>query len=268
MHENNFNANLKLLCSFEHSVSDACRAMEINRQQFSKYLSGSSSPSSRNIRKICDYFQVRLADLFLPASDFNNSEAITSRQKNSQSHSKQNVFLSAFENQHRKLNRFIGVYQNFFYSFSWKNKLLCALTVLYEEDGLIKSRTFERSRDPKDNSLFLSKYSGQAAWLGDRIYVIEFQSLARDAIVETILFPIERSQSSYVQGATFGVSSRQRHPYMAKTVWKFLGPNADLRTAMKMVGLHEPSSRLIDPKVRAMLGDPDNFSGKLELGEG
>ncbi|MGB7336424.1 MAG: helix-turn-helix transcriptional regulator [Salaquimonas sp.] len=263
-----FGTNLQLLCSFEHSVSQACRAMDINRQQFSKYLSGASKPSNRNIRKICDYFQVRLSDLFLPDEEFSQSPAVLARQTISIKKPTQFTLQSAFENQRGKLAKFLGVYHSFFYSFSWKGKILCALTILYEADGLILTKTLERVRDPDDNSLFLSKYSGQAAWLGDRIYIIEFQSLARDAIVESVLYPMSRSHSSLLQGATFGVSSRQRHPYMAKVVWKFLGPNADLRSSLKLVGLHEPKSHSINPQIRSLLGEPEVFSGRLEFGEG
>ena len=65
-----FAENLRLLCSYEKSVSEVCRSVNINRQQFSKYLSGANQPSSNNLRRICDHFQVQQAELYLPCEEF------------------------------------------------------------------------------------------------------------------------------------------------------------------------------------------------------
>lgn len=268
MEENYFSENLKLLCSYERSVSDACRSMDINRQQFSKYLGGISLPSNRNMRKICSHFNVRISDLHLPHNEFQFSDAVQSREFAEQHHQKAASLQSAFENQHFQMKKFLGTYLAHFYSFSWPGKIICALTILEEKDGIAVSKTIERVRDPRDNSLFLSKYSGQATMLGGRIFVIEFQSLAKDAIVESILYPMSRSQLTYMQGQTFGISSRRRHPYMAQTVWKFLGSNADLKESMKLTGLYDPDSRQIDPKIRMLLGEPQVISGRPEFEEG
>ncbi len=260
--EPDFCENLRLLCSFEASVSEACRAMGINRQQFSKYLSGTSTPSHKNMRKICDYFEVRLADLYLPHDEFQLSDVITQRQEKSKNTSFSHSPLSkAFQGQTRPLSKYLGAYLSYFHSFSWKGKILCALTVLTEKNGTVESKTIERCRDPEDNTLFLSKYAGQAAWLGNRIFVVEYQELAKDAIVETVLYPMSRSRLTYMRGVTFGVSSQRRHPYMAKSVWKYLGPNADLKEALKMVGLYDPESRIIDPQVRKYLGNSQVIGG-------
>lgn len=262
MGASNLYENLKLLCSYEHSVSEACRGMNINRQQFSKYLSGQSLPSNRNMRKICSYFDVRISDLHLPHNEFQFTDAVRSRQTAEQHGQTTTTLQSAFKNQHFQMKRFLGTYMAFFYSFSWPGKIICALTTLEEQNGLVVTKTIERVRDPRDSSLFLSKYSGQATMLGGRIFVVEFQSLAKDAIVESILYPMSRSQLTYMQGQTFGISSRRRHPYMAQTVWKYLGTNANLKEAMKLTGLYEPNSRQIDPKIPALLGEPNAISGR------
>ena len=257
-----FSENLRFLCTFESSVSEVCRAIGINRQQFSKYLSGTSAPSHKNTRKICDYFDVRLADLYLPHDEFQLSDVIIQRQEKSKhSNFLHSPLSQAFQGQGRNLSKYLGVYLCYFHSFSWKGKIMCALTVLTEKDGMVQSKTIERSRDPEDNSLFLSKYAGQAAWLGNRIFVIEYQELAKDAIVETVLYPMSRSRLTYMRGVTFGISSQRRHPYMSKSVWKYLGSNANLKEAFKMIGVHDPESRMIDPKVRNYLGSSEVIGG-------
>lgn len=258
--------NLQLLCSFEHSVSHACREMGINRQQFSKYLSGISKPSTRNLNKICNHFSVRPADLYLPNDEFSNSALITQRQsKVAKLSSKGPAYRSAFDGHTKSLKKYLGYYQTYFYSFSWDGMILCTLCRVFNDEGQICTRNIERVRDPGSQALFLSKYDGQAAWLGDKIFVSEYQSLEKDAIVETVLYPTGRSELTYLQGVTFGLSSRQKNPYLSRTVWRYLGDNIDLRTAMNSVGLIDPASRKIDPHVLQLLGEPNVRGASLQF---
>lgn len=48
--------NLRAACKGKGSISQICREIGINRQQFNKYLAGKSLPSSHNMRAICGYF--------------------------------------------------------------------------------------------------------------------------------------------------------------------------------------------------------------------
>ncbi len=59
-----FSSNLGRLCEREGSVSAVCRHANINRQQFSRYLSGHALPNRRTLDKICRYFQVDESELF------------------------------------------------------------------------------------------------------------------------------------------------------------------------------------------------------------
>jgi len=255
--------NLQLLCSFEHSVSDACRAMGINRQQFSKYLNGTSKPSARNLNKICNYFSVHPSDLYLPQDQFSHSEAVEKRRTRLTSDiSSGPAYREAFNGHGKNLKPYLGYYLVYFYSFSWDQLIICALTRLENVNGQICTKTVERSRDPASNALFLSKYDGQAAFLGNRIFLSEYQSSAKDAIVETVLFPKGRGQLTYLQGVTFGISSHKRNPYMARTVFQYLGSNVDLRAAMKAVGLHARDSGKINPYILNLLGEPDVTSAQ------
>jgi transcriptional regulator with XRE-family HTH domain len=54
----NLGANLKFLCEQRGTISGICRALNLNRQQFNKYLSGQTLPNPATLRKICAYFGV------------------------------------------------------------------------------------------------------------------------------------------------------------------------------------------------------------------
>lgn len=51
-----FAENLRQLVSGEKSVSAVCRALEINRTQFNRYLSGEAHPRPEVLEKICVHF--------------------------------------------------------------------------------------------------------------------------------------------------------------------------------------------------------------------
>ena len=58
--------NLRYLCGFYPSISEVCRRLAINRQQFNKYLSGQVRPSRHNRRRMADFFGIQPDDFDLP----------------------------------------------------------------------------------------------------------------------------------------------------------------------------------------------------------
>ena len=254
MQDMDFAANLRLLCSTEASISEVCRQIGLNRQQFSKYLSGSSRPSAANMRRIALHFGIRPAELLLPEAEFEAHPAVASRvQTLDRGHPSQQGFDSAFRGQTVSLRRYLGYYHSFFLTESWENSIICAIVRLDEHEGMIRSKSLERSLDPEDGSLYLSKYDGRVAMLGNRIFVMEFQTLARDALVETVLYPVGRGQLGYLRGTTFGITSRQRTPFTSPTVWRYLGTTIDLPEAMRRVGRYDVNSQKVDQRARTIL---------------
>ncbi len=251
-----FARNLKLLCGFEKSVSAACRAVGINRQQFSKYLNGTSQPSPYNLQRICDHFAIQPADLYLSHDEFaERMHFRSSRDGKRPGLSPSLPLAKAFPGDIKSLRRYLGYYLAYCHSGTWENHVLCAVTRIYEVDGMVFSKTIERSRDPEEGTLYLSKYDGLMSFLGNRLFVVEHQSLANDAIVETVLYPVARSQLVLLQGTIFGMSSKRREPYVSRCVWKYLGTNVDLRAVMNAVGLLRIHANNIDPKVLRILGE-------------
>lgn len=248
--------NLRLLCSHEKSTSEVCRAIGINRQQFGKYLVGTSRPSRHNLKRICDHFGILPTDLFLPHDEFaSRIEFRSSALTDTQGKGMQRMLRRAFPGDRRGLSRYLGFYLSHFHSFSWNGYILRSLVCVYEQDGMICSRTIERNRDPEEGTLYRSKYNGYLTLLGNRIFVSEFESLAQDAIVETVLYPAGRSQLTLLRGITFGVSSKQRNPYVSRVVWKFLGTTVDYRAALRATGLVPIRGNKVDPAILRIIGE-------------
>lgn len=247
--------NLRALCGLERSVSEVCRRIGINRQQFNKYLNGASRPSSFNLQRICAHFQVQPAELYLPPYEFADRLRYRSGSRPGPGSRRDEVLKAAFPGDRRALGRYLGYYHSYFHSFGWEGRVMRSLACLYEQEGSVFSKTIERVRDPAENVRYFSKYDGLVSLLGNRLFVVEFQRSAQDAIVETILYPAPRSQVTLLRGVTFGVSSKGRNAYVSRTAWKYLGRTVDQRSALGATGLLPASPRAVDPHVLHILGE-------------
>lgn len=61
-----FGQNLRNLARSEHSISDLCRRIGINRTQFNRYLSGEAFPRPDVLQRICAHFSVDARILLEP----------------------------------------------------------------------------------------------------------------------------------------------------------------------------------------------------------
>jgi transcriptional regulator with XRE-family HTH domain len=85
----NFGINLRIQCQKFQSIAEACRAIDINRQQFNKYLSGAMLPNARTLQRICAVFGTEEWELFKPEE---NRSELSNDEKGAQ----QNSTLTAF----------------------------------------------------------------------------------------------------------------------------------------------------------------------------
>jgi transcriptional regulator with XRE-family HTH domain len=60
----NMAKNLRRLTSRIGSANYVCRELDINRQQYEKYLKGRSLPSAATLKRICSYFNISEEELF------------------------------------------------------------------------------------------------------------------------------------------------------------------------------------------------------------
>ena len=64
-----FAQNLRQLVAAEKSVSAVCRALDINRTQFNRYLSGEAHPRPEVLERICDHFNRDARILLTPLAE-------------------------------------------------------------------------------------------------------------------------------------------------------------------------------------------------------
>lgn len=247
-----FAANLRLLTSERRSVSQICREIGINRQQFSRYLNGTSLPSAHNLRRICAYFGLAEAELMAPQAAFRAMRCPGGGVPES---APWRSLVDLFPGNLTALRRHIGLYHSHFISPSFPGTVVRGLVQLREEDGYVRVRTLERGRDSARGAHFRARYDGLAALRGEWMFLLEWECFSGVRVAETVLFAGHRRNFAYLTGLTLGVSWRPRHePFASRMIWKRLAPSADIRKALGDCGTLPRESRELDPVVRGFLG--------------
>lgn len=249
----NFSRNLRSLCADYGSIAQVCRDIGMNRQQFNRYLNGGGMPSAHNLRRIAQHFNVSEGDLEADEAAF---AARRTRGQNSIRKGPARLVSSIFENQAGLLRRYQGFYHGHFVTPTWEDRIMRTLIWLREEDGYIVSHTFERALSDDQSIVQRTRYSGLAAYRGNRIYLLESANSEDGFLSETILFPAHRQQIRYLNGMTMGVATRPRMaPYASATVWKRVPEWTSSREALRQTGIFSFDDTRIDVIVRKQLKD-------------
>ena len=252
---NDFSRNLSLLCSYYASIAEVCRKLEFNRQQFNKYLAGTARPSRHNMRRICDFFGVTEAELLLEPSQFEEIIALKRKPVRQEELSKPLRHLDKLYQRSQSLEKYLGYYFRYFYSFGNPGKVIRSLALLYREDDKYYWKNIEVLRDPlTGRSAGLNKYEGVLFYLADRIYIMEYESIEVNSITQVTLYPSHRSRLDILLGIqTGGPTRRGRRPGASKVALEFLGREIDIRTALKRTGLFDPDEGAIRPEILRLI---------------
>jgi len=243
-------ANLRLFCSNYRSISEVCRLLGFNRQQFARYLSGAARPSQHNLHRIATGLGLRVDDLLLPRRTF---EQRFSPGRGGPRDRFTHMLDTAFPGDLQRLRPLLGYYHMHFLLPDRPGVVNRSLIVLYEYEGKVYSKTIERSgTNPADRQL--SKYEGMVSFLGNYIFLLEFETLFGDTLVETMMFPAYRRRLDILTGLTFGVTSNvHRQPFASPIVWKYLGVTVDRRAQIRACAIYDIEDRRIDPAARRHL---------------
>lgn len=249
-----FAANLRHACSTRRSVSDICRQVGINRQQFNRYVNGQAAPSPHNLSRIAGFFGLRPADFSLDPLFFEQ------RLANAAGEAFQSDALRAcFPGNLQSLRRHLGYYQTYHVSLSWPGMIVCSCARLDEHEGMVRVKSIERIQDRSHEIRQFSKYVGLASYLRHRLFVVERSMGAEPMIAQTILTPFETHQRIYLKGMTLGISWRKQNlPYASRVIWRHLGTDTDRRQLLARCGVLAPNSRQLPPTVREFLDVGDS----------
>ncbi|WP_151704208.1 helix-turn-helix domain-containing protein [Nitrincola alkalilacustris] len=258
--------NLKLLCSYAPSISTVCRDLDINRQQFTKYLNGSSFPSPRNMRLICDYFGVEEEELLLPTAQFASILSITPKTQSlvralgpAASHINEMLGRSTTGMQH-----YAGYYYYYYFSPTRPGKVRKSLLRIHEHRDIFYTRLVERiqpSASPLNRSHF-SHYLGVALMLADRIFIVDHEADNLSAVSQTILLPSHRTELKFLSGMTLGVQGKSaRSPFAARVFLERIEHPKSMFELLRQTGLFERDDPDLPKFLGSILGIPEMTHG-------
>ncbi|NRG19999.1 helix-turn-helix transcriptional regulator [Rhizobiales bacterium] len=250
--------NLRLLCSYTPSISQVCRDLGINRQQFTKYLNASARPSDRNLRRICDYFGVAIDEIMMPHGQFSVIVAVAPKTQNMlRALGPAAPALNAMiESSEQALERYRGYYYYYYFTPSRPGHIRRSLLRLHERNGIWFSRLTERVQaeaSPMGRSHY-SHYLGIAFFLGDRITIVDYNARNQTSLSQTLLYPAQGKELKFLSGITLGVQGRSaRAPFAARLFLEYLGPECDRRTILGKTGVFAADDPGLPPYIREVI---------------
>jgi len=250
-----FRSNLKFLCGHYKSVAEVCRRLEINRQQFNKYLGGQSAPSPYNLRKICEFFGVDEGEIYRPHGSFLKIFAKSSPSVGGEAASGA-LTPAFFPDTAAELRKYLGYYFAYVVTPSRPRYALKSITRLFEKRGVIKTKTIEilKLKTEGYRSSFVNKYDGFCYFSSQIVYIVEYEYLNNRGYIYTALYPSYRSPVDYLNGLVLGISGGNfRMPYSSQIVFEYLGETTDLRAALGECGYIRSDSEELSEDVRSRL---------------
>jgi len=244
----NFHVNLAMLCDRYPSISEVCRKIGINRQQFNKYLSGQVCPSRHNMHRLCDFFGLTQSEMLMETARLEQlvgprDKPMDKAQLDLPLRHLDRIFARA-----QPVERYSGYYFRYFYSFGNKSCIIRSLARIVIREGRGYFKNIEVLRDP-DTGQWTgnNKYEGVVFQLADRIQIFEYETKELNSVTQMTLYPSYRQRIDFLMGVqTGGPTRRGRKPGASRVAMEFLGTEINLRRALAQTGLFRPD----DPSLR------------------
>lgn len=251
----NFAANLRFLCERHGSISNICRKIKINRQQFNKYLSGLHLPSTQNQRMIANYFGLGTTVLFADPDEFRTlMEGNFFHAMDALRHAtRMGTFLeTALLHQKASGDEYIGIYDRYQYSSIYKGKILRSAYCIYRNRDFLQHYYIERfpSLDSPSKADYVFKYHGFTVPLDGRIFSLDFEAQQKNEMTFGIYAPVQRSAKNFMFGITSGIAATMlRPPYATKVAMHYRGPGLLRREHLQRVTTLERGDRSIPTEI-------------------
>ena len=182
----NFAARLRELCDQKQSYAQVARDLGINRQQLSRYLSGSTTPREGLLRAFAEYFSVPVNQLFSETSVSGDARSRTVAALGS-------IFATADFRDIRPDELEEGFYRQYKHSILRPDKIFRSLILIKNDNGVFryKMRTSKVYADILPGSAVDNVWEGVFFKQGKNLALIDKGSLFGDLafhVLETRYF--------------------------------------------------------------------------------
>ncbi|MEM7224335.1 MAG: helix-turn-helix transcriptional regulator [Pseudomonadota bacterium] len=261
--------NLRLLCSYGRSVSDICRRLDINRQQFNRYLAGKSKPSLHTVRRICDFFGIEDHEILLDHREF--AELIRLRpprvdQPRNPLHGFFEKLCQSPEQTLKEPGKYAGYYYFYFQPSRLEGTIYRNLIRFYQDGDLLLSKQLERYPDSEFNLPRVMKHEGVVYCMSDRLVLTEREEQGGSSLWHSIFYASDYNRITFLSGLSMGITPDSAHDVICyRSILEFLGSEIDVRNALKGCGGYPPASPEISDYVRHCVENdlPDNVPAMM-----
>lgn len=259
-----FAANLRHLCDQRGSISLICRKININRQQFNKYLSGRHMPSSANVRIIAEHFGLGPEVLLSPHPEFraliDGNFVDTFNRLRAAPHVQKflTTVMSTPESVEQALT---GVYDRYQFSSIYPRRILRASLCIYRGADLLQHTYVEHfpSHDDPKRTAYTFKYHGYVLPIENRIFTVDFETVQRNEMTFGIYSTVQRSTKRFMFGITSGIAATMfRQPFSTRIALHYRRPGILTREDLAASTALDMNDSSIPREIREYLGDvPD-----------
>lgn len=243
-------ANLRRLCKARGNISDVCRDIRINRQQFNKYLSGESLPTSHNMRKICSYFRVS-EEALLTAAEPAPAEA-------AQLHP---LLAAAVEDLAAQPPRNLpmGYYFAYYPMIADQAHLVRVLVVVGRRGAAVYFKRYTRMRQPGVATRYYprGKHVGIVVQKNEMIFMLAVNKVGFEDISLMTFNALMNNSPNLRTGIALVMSPWG--PMASRVTLEFLGKTADRRQVLRKCQVLPAASAEIDPLIRKSLVTPASW---------
>lgn len=264
----NLRHNLLYLCSFYPSISEVCRRLGINRQQFNKYTSGSAFPSVFVLTRIANFFGVDTEELCLPPEEL--KQTFTRRIHTHDAHIESRWFADQIrqlsESSSSILDLFSGLYHRYYYSFDQAGHVVRTLFQIRKVDGAYVTKHIERiSYDGGRPPLTTFKYDGMAVCASNCIFITEIETLLKSCVAHAAFPIIPRPGQPYLSGIQMSLSSSAGRPGASRVILERISPSVSVREALRRCGVFSPDGGDIKREILTLIDNLNSTGTGLFL---
>lgn len=259
-----FKVNLKLATSYYPSISEVCRKLSLNRQQFMKYLSGASFPSRYNLRRICDFFGFDEYEFLMPPDQFAKILELRPSKTPNELEGLPGLteLLKEAQRGRSMLTKMHGYYYEYFLSYSTPHHIIRSLTYIYPwKDYTLYKRKEWLKHPGQEGQPDVYKYAGVMTVSGGRLHMFDHESITGSELTQKILFMNYRNRISMLTGLSLGVSGGDAHePSASRVVMEFIGRTTHLRRVIQACGIYPLDS----PEIPDLIRDHLTLGGTID----
>lgn len=258
---NNFSANLKTLCSYYKSISEVCRKIDINRQQFNRYLNGNTFPSYSNLKRMCDFFGVDQDEIVSNPIEFSKTVSpMPLEEKSEELPGEILEYVSFLKNSSKNgLDRYVGYYYRYILSGSFPGHILKSLIRVYKKNDYYYYWHVENvtSKSSVIKRPLRHRYNGIVFMISERIYMIELEAKLKSTISETIMMPSYQHGNKNISGITcYSTSDTLHQPVSCRAFHEYIGETINTRQALNNCDLITTDSTNIAESIKEEIFTP------------